>query len=265
MVDLITTSPLVTIQRTSETDGHYTVPYYQIGSAIFAFGMTEKAADEFIELIDSGANGAALFGFYLYDKFAPIDELKKGFHKFFYHLIFRNQWMNENIVNTMCSTEELYQVMKEIIKEDQKKITLTEKIWPSLERDMLEKFDPQLELRATITTISSAPFFGDMRCVTNPSMDNLKVAEVITANGELLYSTSNRSTYRTALTENITKKLGEAGTSTRRENRGYVQIEIWDTPEFHSLDYVPGEGETLEGRLMRMVGVGGGYELRVRS
>ena len=170
--------------------------------------------------------------------------------------------MNQNVVNIMCATDGLYQVMKELIQEDQRKITETGNVWPSLERDMLEQFNPQLELRATITTTVSPPFFGDMRCETHPSGD-VKVAEIITSNGELLYSTSIRTTYRTGLTENITKKLGEAGTSTRREDRGYVQIELWDTPEFHSVDYDPESGETSIEWLGRRVG--GGYEIRVRS
>lgn len=264
MVDLMTTSPLVTIQRTSENDDHYTVPYYQIGPVIFAYGMTEKAAEEFIKLIDSGANGATLFSFYLYDDFAPIDEMKKGFHKFFYHLIYKNQWMNQNDVGIMCSSDKLYQLMREIIQEDQRKITETEKLWPSLGQEMLEQFDPQAELRGMVTTLASPPLFSDVRCETHPSV-NVKVAEAITSGGEFLYSTSIRSTYRIGLLQNITKRFGDAGNFTRREDCGYVQIEIWDTPEFHSLDYVPGIGETLDGRLIRQVGVGGGYEIRVRS
>jgi len=135
-------------------------PYFTLGTNWFVFGMNSEAADKIIEMIDNKEFDGYNLAFYLYDIYCKVDDIVSGFNKFIHHLIYKRNWMVNQSISVLCTTQEQRDALGELIEKSSKAImNLNGEKWPKNDRSFIDMFDWKQDIRTGIPTIKEEPIF----------------------------------------------------------------------------------------------------------
>lgn len=148
MIKITDNSSVITFDKLN-TSG---VDYYIAGDMYCIYEMNEAVANDLITKIDNKEmDDVNLIIFYLFDLYADIDKMKRGFWKLFDHLVFDNQWFLEHDICIFCPNIMTKNAISDTARECSRIITKTNKRWPEVNNNFIDTININERTRGRFT------------------------------------------------------------------------------------------------------------------
>ena len=107
--------------------------YIKIDSLLLFTNMSESSADKLISLLNNNEKDYNVI-IHLFDFYSDPSNITSGFNNLFKYLIYHNQYFLNHDFIIICQSEELYNVISDLIIDNQVEITATKELYPKIDK-----------------------------------------------------------------------------------------------------------------------------------